>query len=48
MIRGIRVGEVFRAKVYRNGLWSHSTAKIEKLFDDGICLLQEERYRIED
>ncbi len=49
MVRGIRVGEVFRAKVYRNsGLWSHSTAKIEKLFDDGICLTQEERYRIED
>lgn len=48
MIRGVRNGETFRAKVYRNGLYSHTTALIEKIYDDGIVSMRDERYRTED
>lgn len=48
MIRGVRSGDIFRVKNYKNGLWSHSTSLIEKIYEDGVCLLQDERYRTED
>lgn len=47
IVRGIRRGDQFRAKVYKNGLYDHTIAKITKVYDDGIVLTQDERYRVE-
>ena len=46
-IRGIRNGDQFKAKVYKNSTYGHSTAMIEKVYDDGICLCREERTQID-
>lgn len=48
MIRGIRRGSHFAVKNYKNSLWTHSVSLVEKIYDDGICLTKDERYRIED
>ena len=48
MIRGIRRGSHFTVKNYKNSLWTHSVSLVEKIYDDGICLTKDERYRIED
>lgn len=48
MVRGIRNGEQFRVKTYKNTLWSHSTSLIEKIYEDGVVLTKDERYRTDD
>lgn len=47
-VRGIRNGDQFRAKVYRNGIYEHTIALIEKVYSDGICLTKNERQKIEE
>lgn len=44
MVRGVRNGEQFRVKNYKNSLWMHSTSKIERIYDDGIVSVRDERY----
>lgn len=46
-IRGIRNGDQFKVKTYKNTIYSHSTAMIEKVYEDGICLCRDERTQIE-
>lgn len=45
-VRGIRNGSQFRVKTYKNGLYEHSTALIEKVYEDGVVLTKEERTQI--
>ena len=42
-VRGIRNGDQFKVKTYKNGLYEHSTELIEKIYDDGVCLTRKER-----
>ena len=46
-IRGIRNGDQFKVKTYKNTVYSHSTAMIEKVYEDGVCLTRDERTQIE-
>ena len=46
-VRGIRNGDQFKIKTYKNTVYSHSTSMIEKVYDDGICLTRDERTQIE-
>ena len=47
MIRGIRRDNQFTIKNYKNSLWSHSVSLVEKIYEDGIALTRDERYRVE-
>ena len=42
-VRGIRNGDQFRVKTYKQGIYEHSTELIEKIYDDGVCLTRKER-----
>lgn len=42
-IHGIRRGDEFVAKTYKNGLYSHSVYLIDKVYDDGFVTFEEER-----
>ncbi len=46
-VRGIRSGDQFRVKTYKNGVYAHSTALIEKVYEDGVVLQKEERTQID-
>ena len=46
-VRGIRNGDQFRVKTYKNSLYEHSVEKICKIYDDGIVLTNKERARVE-
>ena len=46
-VRGVRNGDQFRIKTYKNSLYAHSTSLIEKVYDDGIALTKDERTQIE-
>ena len=46
-VHGIRSGDIFRTKTYNNSLYSHSLYRVEKIYEDGIALCQEERYKID-
>ena len=46
-VRGIRNGDQFKIKTYKNTVYSHSTSMIEKVYEDGICLCRDERTQIE-
>lgn len=46
-VRGIRNGDQFRVKTYKQGIYEHSTELIEKIYDDGICLTRKERTQID-
>ena len=43
LIHGIRRGDTFRPKVYKNTSYAHSTNLVERVYDDGYMMLQEER-----
>lgn len=42
-IHGIRRGDEFVAKTYKNGLYSHSVYLIDQVYDDGFVTYDEER-----
>ena len=46
-VRGVRSGDQFRVKTYKNGVYAHSTALIEKVYEDGVVLQKEERAQID-
>ena len=46
-VRGIRNGDQFRAKVYKNGLYEHTIERIDKVYEDGIVLTTKERTRVD-
>ena len=46
-IRGIRIGDQFKVKTYRNSLYEHSVERIDKVYEDGIVLTTKERTRID-
>ena len=43
LIHGIRRGDTFRPKVYKNTSYAHSTELVERVYDDGYMTLLEER-----
>ena len=46
-VRGVRSGDQFRVKTYKNGVYAHSTSLIEKVYEDGVVLQKEERTQID-
>ena len=46
-VHGIRRGDQFIAKTYKNGIYSHSTYKVDKIYDDGYLTYDEERAEID-
>lgn len=46
-VHGIRRGEQFIAKTYKNSIYSHSTYKVDKIYDDGYLTYDEERAEID-
>ena len=47
LIHGIRRGDQFRPKVYKNTSYAHSTELVERVYDDGYMTLLEERYNLD-
>ena len=47
LIHGIRRGDTFRPKVYKNTSYAHSTELVERVYDDGYMTLLEERYNLD-
>ena len=47
MIHGIRREDMFRAKTYKNGLYTHSVYKVTKVYNDGYLTYEEERTQID-
>lgn len=43
LLHGVRQQDQFRIKTYKNGLYSHSTYKVTKVYDDGFLTYDEER-----
>ena len=46
-VHGIRRGDQFVAKTYKNGIYSHTTYKVDKIFEDGYLTYDEERAEID-
>lgn len=47
IVRGVRRGDIFRPKVYRNGAYAHSIALVTRVFEDGYISFEDERARID-
>lgn len=45
--RGIRNGDQFRIKTYKNGIYEHSLERIDKVYDDGIVLTTKDRIKLD-
>ena len=45
---GYRDGDIFRCKNYKNSLYSHTIYKIDKVYEDGIVGIVEERQLIDE